>query len=403
MARMETVLRVLVASPNDMVEECGCLEAVVGELNNTWSKSLGIKLELVRWETHTYPGIASDAQAVINEEISDDYDIFIGFLWTRFGTPTKRSQSGTLEEFERAYERYQKNPDKLRIMFYFKNAPIPPDSLDLEQMAKIKEFRTQLGEMGALYRTYSDAEDFETCVRMHLCRLLQEWNKSWGTGFEPSSATFKEPENPEDKKLDQKVAEQDEEEGFLDLLELGLEKFEGLQESTERMSAFISELGSKMEERTEEMGKIEHGKTFNLGAAKKISNRAAEDMEQFVSRMKAEIPIFADCYSIAMDAYGSSAMLLPDFQGESDDIIEAIKEAIDTTSSMSSVQDETLDSTRGFRQAIASFPRILRRFNRAKRECLRVMDALIEEMERAKNLTSLVEKTMSDVLKGLEN
>ena|SRR3989337_1199459 len=32
-------------------------------------------------ETHTYPGIGEDAQDVINKQIDDDYDIFIGLMW----------------------------------------------------------------------------------------------------------------------------------------------------------------------------------------------------------------------------------------------------------------------------------------------------------------------------------
>ena len=131
MARSETILRIFVASPKDVAEERASLEDVVRELNLTWSKNLGIRLELVKWETHAYPGIGTDPQAVINEQIGDDYDIFVGIIWKCFGTPTERANSGTAEEFDRAYKRFRENPDQLRIMFYFRDAPVAPSELDL--------------------------------------------------------------------------------------------------------------------------------------------------------------------------------------------------------------------------------------------------------------------------------
>ena len=67
MPRTGIILRVFVASPSDVAEERAILEDVIRELNITWSKNLGIYLELVKRETHTFPGIGSDPQAVINE------------------------------------------------------------------------------------------------------------------------------------------------------------------------------------------------------------------------------------------------------------------------------------------------------------------------------------------------
>ena len=40
-----------------------------------WARELGIRLELVRWETHAYPSFGEDPQSVINEQIPDDYDL----------------------------------------------------------------------------------------------------------------------------------------------------------------------------------------------------------------------------------------------------------------------------------------------------------------------------------------
>lgn len=53
------------------------------------------------FETDIMPGFGSDPQAVINEQINDDFDIFVGLLKGKFGTPTPRAGSGTEEEFRR--------------------------------------------------------------------------------------------------------------------------------------------------------------------------------------------------------------------------------------------------------------------------------------------------------------
>lgn len=88
MPRQEQVFSVFVASPSDVGEEREKLEEVIRELNLTWSRELGIRLDLIRWETHAYPGMGADAQDVINEQIPNDYDLFIGIMWCRYGTKT---------------------------------------------------------------------------------------------------------------------------------------------------------------------------------------------------------------------------------------------------------------------------------------------------------------------------
>ncbi|MBN2251236.1 MAG: DUF4062 domain-containing protein, partial [Candidatus Altiarchaeota archaeon] len=110
MSRIVKHFRAFVASPGDVTEERECLKSVIQELNDSWSEELGIHLDLIGWETHAYPGISTDPQAVINKQIDDDYDIFIGIMWKRLGTPTERGGSGTEEEFDRAYKRYLDNP-----------------------------------------------------------------------------------------------------------------------------------------------------------------------------------------------------------------------------------------------------------------------------------------------------
>ena len=80
------VIRVLVASPGDLDVERDTVGTAVEELNLGLAPSQNMRLELVRWETHASPELGSDPQHIINRQLGDDFEVFIGLLWTRFGT-----------------------------------------------------------------------------------------------------------------------------------------------------------------------------------------------------------------------------------------------------------------------------------------------------------------------------
>ena len=50
---------------------------------------------------------------IINKQISDNYEIYLGIFWTKYGSPTDEYDSGVIEEFENAIKLNKK------IMFYF--------------------------------------------------------------------------------------------------------------------------------------------------------------------------------------------------------------------------------------------------------------------------------------------
>jgi uncharacterized protein DUF4062 len=173
MSRKTNILRVLVSSPSDVDDERRRLESIIDEINKTIGSSSGTQLELVKRETDVAPGIGEYPQDVINQQIGDDIDIFIGILWKKFGTPTNVALSGTEEEFDRAYEKHTMDPGSIRIMFYFKEAAVNPYEIDSEQLDLVKEFRNNLGGKGILWDTYKDMNEFERKMRMHLHKEIK--------------------------------------------------------------------------------------------------------------------------------------------------------------------------------------------------------------------------------------
>ena len=170
------VLKVFVASPDDVAEERKSLAKLVADINDVLAfltPEKPLSLELVRYETHSYPDIGAP-QEVINREIPGDYDIFIGIMWRRAGTPTASAPSGTIEEFNRARERRDKHGSLPRIMFYFCDQPIPvPTDAELEQLAKVVRFRSQLSSQG-LTVSYPSHAEFGEHVRGGLLRAIRD-------------------------------------------------------------------------------------------------------------------------------------------------------------------------------------------------------------------------------------
>ena len=165
------------------------MESVTDDINRTASNAHPLRLELLKWETHARPGFGEDAQDVINQQIGDDYDIFLGIMWGRFGSPTPRAESGTEEEFNRALSRWKASPESVEIMFYFKNAGIPPNEIEPEQIDKVQAFKDRISSEGGLYHEFEDTEQFRTKVRGDLNRVIQAWREKDLSNSETAKAT----------------------------------------------------------------------------------------------------------------------------------------------------------------------------------------------------------------------
>lgn len=171
-----TKIRIFVASPKDVTYERDRLKNVVDELNTLVAADKDFTLELVRWETHCAPHMG-ETQDVINKQIGD-YDIFVGIMWKRFGTPTKKAESGTEEEFMKAYESWKSKDKPIKILFYFCKKPyVLNTTSEVDQLKKVIEFRTKLQQKGLIF-TYPGPKGFEDLVRPHLTKIILELAKT---------------------------------------------------------------------------------------------------------------------------------------------------------------------------------------------------------------------------------
>jgi hypothetical protein len=94
-------------------------------------------------------------------------------MWKRCGTPTASSQSGTIEEFQRALARRERTGRPV-IMFYFCDEPVPfPKPDDLEQLTKVVRFREELASKGYTL-SYPTRTEFRDYVRSGLLRAVAD-------------------------------------------------------------------------------------------------------------------------------------------------------------------------------------------------------------------------------------
>ena len=167
------ILRIVVASPNDVKVEREIVEEVAEELNRGIAAVFGLRFEVIRWETDAFPGFHRQGpQALIDTRLRiEDSDLLVGIFWKRIGTPIHRANSGTEHEFQIAYQSW-KTTGRPQIMVYFNQKPYMPSSkAETDQQGRVFEFKDTFPEEG-LWWPYKGKFQFEKSVRNHLTQFI---------------------------------------------------------------------------------------------------------------------------------------------------------------------------------------------------------------------------------------
>jgi len=173
-------IRIFVASPTGLGEERRRLSDVVQYLGQL----LDLQLEILDWRKQAPPDAGRPEEVILRHIKPETWDVFVGILWHRFGTPSggtdpeshKPYQSGTEEEFRTAWDSAKKT-GRPRVMMYQCERPVPPKDLDARQLARVQKFFRDCDADGAhpaLWKTYSSVQQFEQQVRLDLGLLLKE-------------------------------------------------------------------------------------------------------------------------------------------------------------------------------------------------------------------------------------
>lgn len=162
MAYKATVVPIMIASPGDVIEERDVIRNVVHDWNDVNAQRSKVMLAALGWDSHSSPELGARPQELINKRVLADCDLLIGVFWTRLGTPTGKSPSGTVEEIEEHVALGKP------AMIYFSSKPVALESVDLDQYKQAKDIQKAWQQRG-LIETYDNIEQF----RQKLSKQLQ--------------------------------------------------------------------------------------------------------------------------------------------------------------------------------------------------------------------------------------
>ena len=151
---------ILLSCPGDLETAKNLVDDALRDLSSRL-RSLNVTLRVWRHERGAIPAIDTegDVQQVVSNQSPPDYDIYIGFMCSRIGTPTSRAPSGTIDEFNEARARFIRT-GKPDILFYFCSSLLK-DAEAVSQQAQVREFRDSYP---GLYGSFGDPYDLKSKV-----------------------------------------------------------------------------------------------------------------------------------------------------------------------------------------------------------------------------------------------
>lgn len=386
MTLMQKVIQIFVASPSDVREERALLESRINKLNLLWSRQFSLRFELVRWETHTYPDIGTDPQAVINSQIPQDYDVFIGILWSRFGSPTPRYGSGTEEEFRNAFNRYRQNQSAPKIMLYFNQLPVAVGLIDGEQIIKVQAFKREIASLGIYYSDYNGVDSFDDMIEVHLSRVFHDFVGGMGSVSVLSAKS--------EKILSDKASHSalDDDNGLLDYLVVVQEASSQIFDVTQKISASFEKFTNETEQNAAEINRYDPT-TLDAREAKKLIAKAAASMERL--RIDAT-PLFSQLKGITTELLGGFSGIIVLSADAADIKKEDVVRASQGISSLKDAFRTNVETINVLIDTISTMPRLTKDFNASRRK---TVDMLKEHVQSFVEFCEIAETSIEALSK----
>lgn len=351
--------KILIASPSDLLDERASMDEVFTELNKTYGSRNNLILELIKWETHSAPAASkTDVQDVIDKDIGSDYDLFIGILWKKFGTPTNKFGSGTEQEFQNAYSRFKQNPETLHILFYFKTStPLSLADIEPPQLEKVNKFKRELGEKNVFYWEYNNIEELQKFLRIHIPQRIDELRKL-NIVLESNNREIKQ------TVIEEELFE--EELGIIDYQELIEESFGDSTQALLRITESTEWIANEINKKTDEILSLTTGKKdISKKVARDFFRRTAAVMNDFANRVEPDIPIFINSFEKGIDALSNLVTL---YRSDIDNAQEAVfQEAIDLITELLSSIESAEYGMESFLESVKTLPKMEKQLNRARR------------------------------------
>jgi hypothetical protein len=377
------VIEIFLSSPGDVQPERELVRSVAQEWNQRRGRDTGCILSLLTWEDSVTSELEDYGQGSINSQIGDTYDVMIGLMWARFGTPTGKEESGTLEEFKRALGR-KREGDPVRISFYFKMADLPFERVDASQLAKVQSFKKFLQEQGALTRDFRSADELRSQIALLFDQIAKDKERYTALTPAAGAAADEGREVLGDASAEEKVtvsapAGPLEELGILDVTER-LEK--NVEEFTVEMADWAEQtkiLGNAATTAVEELENLARFGNPPSSEVRKIIDRVTVRFEGNAKHAEERSGNITHLMREMLSLVEARVQLYSDFTVSGGQQAASLAELIE----MASAIHMALGNTRGLVETIAQLPRMSSRFNAARRRVVEAYEPFLNELERA--------------------
>ena len=430
-------LTLFASTTSEGAAEISALRTVIDGLNRQLESAHAITLRMVSWPDDVRPGVNTDPQSEINRQIAR-YDIYLGILGTRFGTPTPRNMSGTQEEFEAALSRFNSDTTSVRLLFYFKKSlvGIDPYQLDVGELQKVQRFRGDLEARGVLYRDFENTDGFIDLVKTHLFDLIaEEWHAEAGkwtsvdTPTQPPTPMQERPQaeldtrssnaaRPKNRTSDSKSKalpdeddpeDSDEDEGddlgLLDHAENLHSVVNAMSVTFTSMSEHITLVGSKISERTKEIGDVKQSQAKartvansatqqrNVSRFKDIINGAADDIIEFVRDLAQDVTVYRVDNRVMLSELCALLAARRELGVATDDSNEDLTALLTLVETMKTVKGQV----GGFQRAMQEAPALTGKFKKARGRGVSMIGELIAEISFSIDEIEAIVKSFGDV------
>lgn len=154
---------ILISAPSDVYSYVDTVKKAIDSYNNTQGLVDRIRFNQKNWREHAIPKYGKGPQNAINEQLTNNAEIVIALFGAKFGEPTEKYQSGTLEEIETVFKKGGE------VLTYFGNGKIVDlDSIEAVQLEKVREFKKTYN---GLYGEFSSKKTLLDKLKVALQRL----------------------------------------------------------------------------------------------------------------------------------------------------------------------------------------------------------------------------------------
>ena len=372
---MENIKRVkvFISCTSEIEAEIDIINLVIEDIIKTSGKKDGFTIESLNWNKDVYSSRGKEVQEVVNNQV-EDYDLLIGILWKRAGTPTKKYKSGTIEEISRAIKN-----NKNALVYFNKQSPVDINEIDPEQLQIIKEFKKTLTNEGFLYKEYNSNKHFESLIKVDLYNIIHDRilnDKKLESQLETTEISVVDDKyshvydalNFDDNEIIN--------DNFFDLIDKGHSQMEILEPCMNDISAIFEDFNENINIHSEKIN-VFNNISDNRARKSKIE-KVIDDVTSLLKSFNASIEpksfVFEETFPEFGNTYSSLSIILSN--SESEDISEMKKAAL----SFKETVEFSLNSFVNLLKTLKTLPAFNRKFNEAKNETQLIIKKITKSM-----------------------